>query len=166
MRLMQVRGSKYWYVALPGRKRVSTKCEDKLAATLAAIQIERAHVVIQMLKDDAEGILAKAIAEHLNAKGHLVKDKAPVGARGTVYFVECPARGLIKIGFATDLSARIRTMRTSATDEIRLIGSFEGTRRTERALHARFLQSRKFGEWFEDGPDLRAYIDEKLEKRA
>jgi len=166
MKLIRVKGSPYWYVRLPGRRQIATKCVDEGAAWLVALQHERARVIAQMLKDDADGGLARAIAEHLDAHGHAMKDKVPVGCLGRVYFVECPARGLIKIGFTADIRNRMRTLRTSATDAIRLIGSIEGTRRDEMALHARFMRRRKFGEWFEDCPEIRAYIQENLPVHA
>ncbi len=152
-----------WYVFLSGRRRFSTGCYDEKAARLVAIQIERAQVILDILKDDASGSLERLLAEHLSARGAIVKDKKPVGTKGRVYFVECKARGLIKIGFTTDMLKRMRSLKTSATDELTLIGSFEATRRREQSLHQRHLKQRKFGEWFLDCPEVRESIAEYLE---
>ena len=75
--LRRVAGSPFWYLALPGGKRVSTKCQDEKAARLVAAQIERAQALVEILKDDTDGTLARIISEHLYAKGCRVKDKAP-----------------------------------------------------------------------------------------
>lgn len=53
-------------------------------------------------------------------------------------------------------------MRTSATDEIVLLGSYEGARKAERGAHHQFADIRRFGEWFTDCPKLRKFISEKL----
>ncbi len=126
---------------------------------LVAIQLERTLVIVDILQEDKTGTVERLLAEHLSGKGKLVEDRVlALDTKGRVYFVECPARGLVKIGFTKNITERMRTLRTSATDPIALLGHVRSTKLYERKLHARFAEHRRFGEWFTYGPELRKFV--------
>lgn len=68
-----------------------------------------------------------------------------------VYVMAC--RDAVKIGIATDVERRRRSLQTSCPDEVTvlstvLLASFAEARATEKRMHAAFAQYRTFGEWF------------------
>ncbi len=71
-----------------------------------------------------------------------------------VYFVRGKATRLVKIGFSTDVGARIDALRAQSPDDLELLGVLQGTLQTERALHARFWELTHHGEWFRESPEL------------
>lgn len=90
-------------------------------------------------------------------------EKAPAKLR-TVYFIQPVAGGLIKIGIASNVTARLSGLQTGSPVELRVIGVIRGVDQTaEAGLHLRFAASRKHGEWFEPTPELLAYIAEHAE---
>ena len=70
---------------------------------------------------------------------------------GVVYFIRLGSR--IKIGYTTDVIRRM-----SALPHEEFLGMVPGTMRDEARCHAAFNHIRMAGEWFEDTPDLRAFI--------
>lgn len=66
----------------------------------------------------------------------------------SVYVAECA--GQYKIGFAVDVSGRLRSMSTSCPFPITLYKSWpvDNARKVERALHERLVDFRVRGEWF------------------
>lgn len=84
------------------------------------------------------------------------------GARcRSVYFVQSVDGGLIKIGIASNVAARLSGMQTGSPVKLRVIGVIPDARSTvEAELHERFATARRHGEWFEPTPELLAYIAE------
>lgn len=78
-----------------------------------------------------------------------------------VYFVQLGRRGLIKIGYSTDLNARVRAL-VSGHPSLRLIGSIPGTRLDEAAWHKQWQHLRSTGEWFRPHPTLVNAIGEAI----
>lgn len=65
-----------------------------------------------------------------------------------VYFVQCIQAMAVKIGFATQVESRIRSIRVDCPLELRTLLVVHGSRSTERELHSRFWGQRIRGEWF------------------
>ena len=73
----------------------------------------------------------------------------------SVYFLDCPAVNRIKIGTAVCAEQRIETVRLMCPTETFLLGVIRGGFAEERALHERFAELRRHGEWFEGTEFLR-----------
>jgi hypothetical protein len=81
-----------------------------------------------------------------------VRDVHTSTAMGTVYFAR--VEGLIKIGWSSNVSKRMRELRADA-----LFHTFPGTRNDESAMHALFSAYLVKGrEWFRPAPELMSYI--------
>jgi hypothetical protein len=65
-----------------------------------------------------------------------------------VYLVQCSATGLVKIGMAADVMARVRDMQTGSSSELVPLLDVAGGRDLERELHLNFASKRVRGEWF------------------
>jgi hypothetical protein len=63
-----------------------------------------------------------------------------------IYFIA--ADELVKIGHTTNLSSRLRSLRTASPDELRILLVKPGTRGDEQDLHRRFSEFRISREWF------------------
>jgi len=75
-----------------------------------------------------------------------------------VYFVQCGATRMIKIGISTDPFKRLAKMQSDAPGALTLLGIEPGDERRERELHSRFAADRERGEWFRPGNALVAYV--------
>jgi hypothetical protein len=94
----------------------------------------------------------------------LLPDQAPkpdLTVNGYVYFVQMGDDGPIKIGFATDVQARITTLQTSSPHELVLRKVVPGTVAKEREFHQRFAQTRLKGEWFKPSSALSEVIGQE-----
>lgn len=76
---------------------------------------------------------------------------------GNVYFLE--NGGFIKIGFAKDVAARMRSLSTSMPKAGNLIAAIPGSKKFEHALHVAASSHRERGEWFKDCDEVRRIID-------
>lgn len=76
--------------------------------------------------------------------------------RDVIYFVR--SGDAVKIGFTSDLEARLRVLRTDTAGEIELLAVMEGDRREEARLHADFKHLRIKREWFRAEEELLAFI--------
>lgn len=67
-----------------------------------------------------------------------------------VYLIRESFAGLVKIGIAKDLSARIASMQAGCPQELTLIGYVltANARRIERNLHVMYVEKNYRGEWF------------------
>lgn len=74
-----------------------------------------------------------------------------------VYFLR-RSDGLIKIGFAKDVEARIRQLHPVAGSELELLAKVEGGQSKEASLHKKFAHLRHHREWFLPGDDLLEFI--------
>ena len=72
-----------------------------------------------------------------------------------IYFIE--HAGLIKIGFATNIEKRLESFKTAIPAFVRL-GSMEGSRGHERAIHNALAFYREKGEWFRDCTEVRNFL--------
>jgi len=83
-------------------------------------------------------------------------DRRPDPADSFVYFLQ--RERLIKIGFSVD-----PVKRAGALNAV-VLATVPGERHVERKMHLKFAHLRQYGEWFEPGPDLLAYINELRSK--
>lgn len=81
------------------------------------------------------------------------------GTDGYVYFI-ADEDGFIKIGHASNVDGRLRTLQTASRQALRVITSTPGSVADEKALHAKFSSARVRGEWFAPSADLVGYIKE------
>lgn len=81
-----------------------------------------------------------------------------------VYFLEDTNTGLIKIGIASDVRIRIRTLENDNKTTLRFLGYIGGNKHDETALHLQFRDYCVMGEWFSPEPALLEYISEKATK--
>lgn len=94
--------------------------------------------------------------EYQTSKERADYDRCPGPADSVVYFVQ--RERLIKIGFSVN-----PVKRAGALNAV-ILATVPGERHVEREMHLRFAHLRQYGEWFEPGPDLLAYINELRSK--
>ncbi len=83
------------------------------------------------------------------------------GRMGYVYAMT--ANGRIKIGWSRNPWARFAQIRNSSGDpDATAIGHWAGTERDEAALHSVVATHRAAGEWFEDVPEVRVAIANRM----
>ena len=82
--------------------------------------------------------------------------------RGFIYFVK--AGPFIKIGFATDVDKRAKSLATACPYPIEVIHTQLGSIKDESELHRRFAHLRAQGEWFRHEAELADFISEKTDK--
>lgn len=79
---------------------------------------------------------------------------------GFVYFVQAgDGHGAIKIGFASNVPARIATLQTGCPLDLRLLAAIPGTYQTEREIQTHFADVRLRGEWFAPEPGFVAFVE-------
>ena len=83
--------------------------------------------------------------------------------KNVVYFIAMRGADRIKIGFTTDLKARIKQLCTGTPDKIDVLLTVPGTVSLERELHARFAADRLHGEWFRRSPAITEFITSQTE---
>ena len=89
-------------------------------------------------------------------------DFEPTPRTVTIYFVrETLGSDLsVKIGYATDVSSRVRNIASGNWRKPELVASFVGTHADEQYLHKLFAHLRiNNSEWFAPAPELLEYID-------
>lgn len=86
---------------------------------------------------------------------------------GQVYFIEDREARAIKVGWTSrDPAKRLRVLQTGCPRPLALMGSVEGSKGDEKALHDRLRAYRLRGEWFSDCPEVRAQIGLTLACKA
>jgi len=79
--------------------------------------------------------------------------------KGEIYLARMTSTGAIKIGFTTDLAARVASLWYVVPGGVSVITSFLGTPDAETYLHKKFAHRRISGEWFEAAEDLLDFIE-------
>ena len=67
---------------------------------------------------------------------------------GFIYFIQGESGGPIKIGYATEVSNRIRTLQTGYPDTLKVLLAIPGNINNEKVFHNEFKEFRLHGEWF------------------
>lgn len=75
-----------------------------------------------------------------------------------VYFVRAKAAGRIKIGYTSNLRARMDMLQTGCPEPLELFGTAIGGRKLERQIHEALAEFRLDGEWFRDTQGVVSYI--------
>ncbi len=75
-----------------------------------------------------------------------------------VYFARINDDGPIKIGFSFNLRQRVYSLRAEFGQNLKIIGTIDGDRKVEKALHKRFSAVALGQEWFDPAPELLQYI--------
>lgn len=78
----------------------------------------------------------------------------------SIYFVAI--RGFIKIGWSRKWRDRIASLQTSNPESLEVLLVLERPKAFEKVLHEKFAAHRTSGEWFVDHPDIRAYVDGRV----
>lgn len=73
-----------------------------------------------------------------------------------IYFLAAPQVGRVKIGYSDAPERRIQEIRLMCPVPVELIAVVGGSYKDEAALHRRFADLRRHGEWFDDVPEIRA----------
>ncbi len=81
-----------------------------------------------------------------------------------IYFAHNKVRNAVKIGFSDNLEARFKALQTASLDPLELIGTIDGDRTAEKALHRRFKPFRIYREWFAISPELKEFIRDHVAK--
>ena len=81
-------------------------------------------------------------------------------AVGFVYFVY--SAGLVKIGFTTDVTARIGNMSGQSPTPITLLMTVPGNLAAEAEIHEQFKSANQHGEWFSLTAELREDLYARL----
>ncbi len=80
----------------------------------------------------------------------------------SVYFMENPTAGLIKIGYSGDIKKRKQAIEQQTGQRLTVLAELPGGRELEKVLHESFSDLRQLGEWFKDSPRLRQFIETAL----
>jgi T5orf172 domain len=83
----------------------------------------------------------------------------PTGRNQTVYFISDDS-GHIKIGTASDVAIRMRSMQTANATKLRIEATCPGGEPLERDLHQKFAGDRLCGEWFVFTETIAELIDD------
>lgn len=79
--------------------------------------------------------------------------------RQFIYFAQAETGGLIKIGRAMNVSARIDRLQTGSPVPLRVLAVIpEATAQDETEIHQHFTSARAHGEWFQPVAELESYI--------
>ncbi|MFE9007361.1 GIY-YIG nuclease family protein [Streptomyces sp. NPDC007875] len=81
-------------------------------------------------------------------------DNAPVPGRGTwVYLVGSPQARPVRIGATTDIPAHLRGLQAGSPVPLYVMWQTRGGRALEGALHERFEDFRRHGDWYDFGDE-------------
>lgn len=112
------------------------------------------HEVADYLATDAER-LRDLVDEQFTVE---TAEQRPRRRQGVmVYFVSTTA-GMVKIGSAVDVLARLGELQVGSPVTLALLGVIDGGRLREKQIHKQFAHLRVRGEWFRGTPELSAYI--------
>jgi hypothetical protein len=81
---------------------------------------------------------------------------------GFVYFFQPAGGGRIKIGWSKRPNERLSELAVWSPMPLVLLAALPGHHMHEQMVHARFSHLRAHLEWFEPGPDLIKFIEERL----
>lgn len=71
-----------------------------------------------------------------------------------IYFLQGEVSGLIRIGIARDIKARIASHRSSSPEPLKWLGDMPGGLPLERKIHAAFKYCRLKGSWYRPEQEL------------
>lgn len=65
-----------------------------------------------------------------------------------IYFIQCPDGGPVKIGYAEDVTKRVKDIQSCSPVPLALVATFDGDLKSEARWHKLFADQRLHGEWF------------------
>jgi len=77
-----------------------------------------------------------------------------------IYFIQSGDEGPIKIGIATDVKQRMKTIDITSPNSLRLLGIMDGDLADEKRLHKKFRCDKVRGEWFKPTERLMRFVQE------
>ena len=77
---------------------------------------------------------------------------------GWIYFVQSHSGGPVKIGFASNVRARLGELQVGSPVRLRVLGKCSGTIEDERKLHQELKGHKVHGEWFWPDGEVQAAI--------
>ena len=83
----------------------------------------------------------------------------------SIYFIQAGDDGPVKIGFATDVRARIKVIQTNSPEKLSLIRQIDGDVPVERWFHKQFNDRRLNGEWFSFCDEMLTILPPVIRKR-
>lgn len=136
-----------WYSAFANAKKPGDYRYRDIAAYHLATY--RAFAVLDALRD----IIEKEQAE----EDRRLALAAPAPPPGWVYFIE--SGGRVKIGFTSNVAARIANIETATPFPVTLLRQQPGSLDDEAAFHAQFAEYRIKREWFRFEGALKEFLD-------
>lgn len=113
---------------------------------------------IECARRAARGKLSPDDVQELGYKrAHMVCSAAAEIVSG-IYFATVDGH-TVKIGFASDVPARLRTLQTASHRPLHLLVVIAGSQADERQLHKRFAEHRVQGEWFRLSNEIKDFIE-------
>ncbi len=138
---------------------------DEIAGAWQAEDELGVHVLLEAFPEDL-----KFYKRLSRSQRQMWIDKAKLAACGRteeivvgeplIYFVSAEG-DRIKIGYSTNLNARLRSLRTSHPNGLEVLLVFPGTGDDEKQLHVQFAEFWIGGEWFGNCVAIRDYIISK-----
>jgi len=80
--------------------------------------------------------------------------------KGVIYFVRC--QEFVKIGYASDWRARVRSLAVSNPYRLSLLCLLKGGTDHEAELHSHFSEFRERGEWFRLSAEIMEFVSDAL----
>jgi hypothetical protein len=159
-----IRKTRYWlYLERPGQKGIRI-------STMIPVHAPSPRVVRRnrQLAEDLYAIRMGEMARDrlLAARGTLTvvaevsqPTPPPLTEGGWCYLYFVQRSNLVKIGKTTNVARRLETFRTANHEPLTLLSAVPAHADLEAAVHRRFAEVKRTGEWFEMCDDLQAFID-------
>jgi hypothetical protein len=113
-----------------------------------------------LISDEDAADWDSSVREYLEARPDGAVASRAEGPNAVVYVLRGANDGLVKIGTTTDLSGRLRAIRSMSAVPIELLCVFPGDASVEKQAHMKFREHRRHGEWFQPAPDLMAWVEQ------
>jgi hypothetical protein len=147
---------------------MSVKDQDvrlRLTTETHTVVSELASIDRLTIQDYVERLLVEhckkrlEIARALVAAVDAASSTPPVRRTRSLYFIQKGVDGPIKIGVASAVGSRIKTLQVGNAEPLKLLLTVDQSDDfNERALHRKFRHLRLEGEWFRPAPDLVEFI--------
>lgn len=79
-----------------------------------------------------------------------------------IYFIQASSTPYVKIGFTKDVEKRRRNLQSENPHELKILGVCDGDRSVERHYHSVFKKLHIRGEWFQIGPELQKFLENRF----
>lgn len=100
------------------------------------------------------------VVEIRNGDGSIERSPLELELEGFIYFIGY--ENWVKIGFATEIEARIRGLQSASPQKLEIFYFERGSMRDERQYHRQFSEHRAHGEWFRREGSLVAWLENRI----